>query len=74
MEKYLIYFNDTPTSKRYVSTIYRNSSNDTTDIGDAIEFDNKDVALNVAEYLNKRTGTTKYKVLCIKTTMEEVVE
>lgn len=75
MEKYLIYYNETSTSKDYISTIYRNSKNTSNDMGNAIEFDDKETALKVKDYLNKREGVTKYKVMCIKTTFdEEVVE
>lgn len=74
MEKYLIYYNETSTSKKYIETIYRNSISTDTDMGDAIEFMDKDTALKVKDYLNNRDGVTKYKVMCIKTTTEEVVE
>ena len=74
MEKYLIYYNETSTSKKYIETIYRNSTSTDTDMGDAIEFDDKETALKVADYLNKRDSVNKYKVMCIKTTIEEVVE
>lgn len=73
MEKYLIYYNETSTSKQYISSIYRNSKSANTDMGDAIEFENKETALKVKEYLNKREGVTKYKVMCIKTTIDEEV-
>lgn len=75
MEKYIIYYNETPTSKKYVEAIYRTSVSTDTDEGDAIEFDDKETALKVKEYLNNRADTTrKYKVMCIKTTIEEEVE
>lgn len=74
MEKYIIYFNETSTSKEYIATIYRNSKSTTTDMGDGIEFEDKETALKVKDYLNKREGTTKYKVMCIKTTIDEEVE
>ena len=74
MAKYIIYFNEGTASKKYVHYIYRNSVSDSEDIGDAIEFDSKELSLMLMEYLNKREGTTKYKVMCIKTTIEEVVE
>lgn len=74
MEKYLINYNETPTSKKYVYTIYRNSINDSTDIGDAIEFYDRETAIAVKNYLNMREGTTKYKVMCIKTIVDEDVE
>lgn len=74
MEQYLVYYNETSTSKKYIISIYRNSLSTSTDMGDAIEFNDKDTALKVAEYLNKRDSVNKYKVMCIKTTIEEVVE
>ena len=74
MEKYLIYCNETSTSKQYISTIYRNSKSSTTDMGDAIEFEDKETALKVKDYLNEREHVTKYRVMCIKTTVEENVE
>lgn len=74
MEKYLIYFDETPTSRKYVSYLYRNSISDTKDIGSAIEFDDKQTVINVCAYLNRRERVTKYKSLCIKTTIEEVIE
>lgn len=72
MEKYLIYYDETATSKKYIDTIYRNSISTDTDMGDAIEFMDKETALKVADYLNKRDSVSKYKVMCIKTTIEEV--
>ncbi len=74
MEKYLIYFNETSTSKQYISYIYRNSLSKSSDIGDAIEFFDKDTAIKVKDYLNKRDSVSKYKVMCIKTTIDEEVE
>lgn len=74
MEKYIIYYNETSTSKKYVETIYRNSISTDTDMGDAIEFSDKETALKVRDFLNTRDGVTKYKVMCIKTSVEEVVD
>ena len=75
MEKYLIYYNETSTSKKYVEYINRNNESTDTDMGDAIEFDNKEVALSICEFLNRRnTNRNSYKVMCIKTTIEEEVE
>ena len=74
MEKYLIYFNETATCKKFIGTIYRNTTSEYTDMGDAIEFDDKETALKVRDYLNNRQKVTKHKVMCIKTTTEEVVE
>lgn len=71
METYIIFFDENQTSRKYLSTIYRNSTNETKDIGDAIEFNEKEMALEIAKYLSKRERQ-EYKVLCIKTTMEEV--
>ena len=74
MEKYLIYYNESDTCKKYVEYIQRNSCTHDTDMGDAIEFDDKETTLKVADYLNKRQKSYTYKVMCIKTTIEEVVE
>ena len=74
MEKYIIYYNETETCKQYVGTIYRNSKSTYTDIGEAIEFNDKETAIMVKDYMNKREGTTKYKVMCIRTTIDEEVE
>lgn len=74
MEKYLIYYDETSTSKEYISTIYRNSKSTTTDMGNAIEFNDKETAILIKKYLNQREGTTKYKVMCIKTTIDEEVD
>lgn len=71
MEKYIIYYDESETSKKYISTIYRNSTSETKDIGGAIEFNKKDLALGIANYLSEREKET-YKVLCVKTIMEEV--
>lgn len=71
MEKYIIYFDETQTSRKYLSTIYRNSTTESKDLGSAIEFDKKETALEMSEYLTKREKT-EYKVLCIKTTFEEI--
>lgn len=71
MEKYIIYFDETQTSRKYLSTIYRNSTSESKDLGSVIEFDKKETALEVSEYLTKREKT-EYKVLCIKTTFEEI--
>lgn len=70
-EKYIIYKQETETSRRYVYTIYRNSISDSKDIGDAIEFDNKELAVSMCDYLSKREHDD-FKVLCIKITFEEV--
>lgn len=70
MEKYVIYRIEGTSSKNFLSTIYRNSTSHSKDIGDAIEFENKDVAIRVMNYLNEREKE-KYRVMCIKTTIEE---
>lgn len=71
-EKYMIYYNETETCKKYVSSIYRGSTNETTDIGDAIEFDELKVALEMMKYLNRRRNNYNFKILCVRTTIEEV--
>ena len=73
MEKYIlqrIYENE---KIQYLSAIYRTSTSTTTDIGDALEFTNKEVALAICNELNERqyTGYT-FKVLAIKTVIEEI--
>ena len=72
MEKYVIYYDETETNKQYISTIYRTSKSVNSDIGDAIEFGDKETALKIRDYLNTREGVTKYKAMVIKTTREEV--
>lgn len=72
MDKFVIFFNETSTNRKYIEYIYRTSVSTDKDIGDAIEFDDKETALLVAKYLNNREGTTKYKVMVIKTTCEIV--
>lgn len=74
MEKYVIYRDDTSTSKEYVEYIYRNSISKDKDMGDAIEFYDKETAVIVCNYLNKRESGKNYKVMCIKTTIEEDVQ
>ena len=74
MEKYVIYYNETTTSKQYVENIYRSNVSHDTDMGDAIEFDNKEVAITVKDYLNRRQSGKNYKVMCIKTSLDEEVE
>lgn len=71
MEKYIVYFDETQTSRKYLSTIYRNSTSESKDIGSAIEFEKKEIAIGIANYLTKREKQ-EYRVLCIKTTFEEI--
>lgn len=71
MEKYIIYFDETQTSRKYLSIIYRNSTSESKDIGSAIEFEKKEIAIGIANYLKKRERQ-EYRVLCIKTTFEEI--
>lgn len=74
MEKYLIYYNYTDTCKKYITTIQRTNTYTSEDTGDAIEMGDKETALKTRDYINEREKTSKYKVMCIKTTTEEVVE
>ena len=73
MTKYVIYKNEGTTNKKFIQTIYRNSTSESSDMGDALELPNKELALGLCDYLNDR-DSEKYKVMCIKTTIEEVVE
>ena len=73
MEKYVIYKIEGTSSKKFLSTIYRNSTSHSNYIGDSIEFVDKNTALKICDYLNERE-TEKYKVMCIKTTIEEDVQ
>lgn len=71
MGKYLIYYDETPTSKKYVEYINRSGESVDSDIGDAIEFDDKELAIDTKDYLIRRGATRQYKVMCIKTMIEE---
>lgn len=73
MTKYVIYKNEGTTNKKFIQTIYRNDTSESSDMGDALELPNKELALGLCDYLNDR-DSEKYKVMCIKTTIEEVVE
>lgn len=73
MTKYVIYRNEGTTNKKFIQTIYRNSTSESSDMGDALELPNKELALGLCYYLNDR-DSEKYKVMGIKTTIEEVVE
>lgn len=73
MTKYVIYKNEGTTNKKFIQTIYRNTTCESSDMGDALELPNKELALGLCDYLNDR-NSEKYKVMCIKTTIEEVVE
>ena len=75
MEKYVIYYNETTTSKKYVEYINRNGESTDADMGDAIDFDTKELALSVCDFLNRRNARNyAYKVMCVKTVIEEEVE
>lgn len=73
MEKYIIYKVEGTSSKKYIQTIYRSDTSESVDVGNAIEFSNKELALKICEYLNERENE-KYKVMLIKTTIIEEVE
>lgn len=73
MEKYIIYKNEGTTSRKYLQTIYRSSTSESSDIGNAIEFPNKELAIETCNYINDRE-VEKFKVLCIKTTIEEDIQ
>lgn len=67
MKKYVIFKFDGTDSKEFVSTIYRNSLNHSSDIGDAIELDDMEQAKSLCNYINKRKESTTYKIMCIET-------
>ena len=73
MKKYIlqrIYDSEKPV---YLTAIYRGSLSNSSDIGDALEFEDKETALNICKYVNERKDTSyTYKVLSIKTVIEEV--
>lgn len=73
METYIIYKYNNDEEKRYVEYIYRTSVSTDSDKGDAIEFDDKELALSVCAYLNRRGGSV-YKVAKIHTVVEDVTE
>lgn len=73
MEKYIlqrIYDSDKPV---YLATIYRGSLSHSSDIGEALEFEDKETALNICKYVNERKDSSyTYKVLLVKTVIEEI--
>ena len=73
MTKYVIYKSEGTASKKYLQTIYRNSTSVSSDIGDAIEYNDKELAINTSKYLSVREKEN-YKVMSITTTIEEVID
>ena len=73
MIKYVIFKNEGTSNKKFVQTIYRASTSESSDMGDALELSNKELALQLCEYLNERENE-KYRVMSISVTLEEVVE
>lgn len=71
METYIIYKSNSNGDRRYVESIYRNSISADEDRGNAIEFDDKELALAVCAYLNRRSNDS-YKVAKIATVIEDV--
>lgn len=67
MKKYVLFTRD-GSSKKFIQSIYRNSTSKSTDIGDAIEFVNEEQSIIVAEYLSKREKEDFF-VMCIETTI-----
>lgn len=67
-EKYIIFKREGTSSKKYLTTIYRNSISTSSDIGDALEFNNKDLAVDLAEILGKRERETLYVLSVVTTT------
>ena len=69
----MIYKKENETNKRFIYSIGRGSCNTSGDMGDAIEFNDKEIALMLAKSLSKR-DRENYRVLSITTTIEEVME
>ena len=75
MEKYLIFKKTSETNREYVYYIQRNSASTSSDLGDAIEFDSKELALMIAKYLTNRTNDNKkYYVLSMVTKIDVLEE
>lgn len=73
MEKYLIFKKTSETNREYVYYIQRNSTSTSDDIGNAIEFDNKELALSMAKFLtNRDNNNRKYYVLSMVTTIDVI--
>lgn len=69
MEKYLIFRKTSETNREYIYQISRNSVSTQDDIGYAIEFDNRELAISMATYLtNRDSNGKKYFVLSMITT------
>lgn len=73
MTKYVIYKNEGTQNKKFIQTIYRNSTSESSDMGDALELPDKELALKLCDYLNNRENE-KFKVMSISITFEECVE
>lgn len=71
-EKFILYCGEGE-NRKYIEYINRNGASTDSDIGDAIEFDDVETAKKIAYYCNKNYEEPKYKVICIKTTMEEIL-
>lgn len=74
MEKYLIFEKTSETNRKYVYQISRNSLYTTEDIGDAIEFYDKETAMLIAKYLTKRNESNKRFYVLSMITEVKVIE
>lgn len=74
MEKYVIFEKTSETNRKYVYQISRNNLYTTEDIGNAIEFYDKETAMLIAKYLTKRNETNKRFYVLSMTTEVKVIE
>lgn len=74
MEKYIIFEKTSETNRKYVYQISRNSLYTTEDIGDAIEFYDKETAILIAKYLTKRNESNKRFYVLSMITEVKVIE
>lgn len=74
MEKYLIFEKTSETNRKYVYQIGKNSIFTTEDIGNGIEFYDKETAMLIAKYLTKRNETNKRFYVLSMITEVKVIE
>lgn len=74
MEKYLIFEKTSESNREYVYQIGRSNIYTSDDIGNAIEFNNKETALMVAKYLTDRNKHSKKFFVLSMVTKIDVIE
>lgn len=72
METFVVFDKTSETNREYLKTLHRANYYTDKDIGEAIEFPNKELAISIANYLNDREECKTFYVLKITTT-EEVI-